>query len=110
MAFTFTATTQEAVRVNISIADNAADNRNLDAFVAKYGCFVDASADNATKRTQRRACREAAVLQLMQDVEDSYEADNAVSPARQAAIDARKARWQAGVVRPTPTPTPTPAP
>lgn len=97
---------QEAVRINVAITDNTAENRNLDAFVAKYGCFVDANADNTTRRAQRRQCREVAILQFMQDVEDGHEADSAVAPARASAIAARKLRWTAGVAQVTPTPTP----
>lgn len=101
---------QESVRINVNILDNAADNSNLDAFVAKFNCFVDANADNTTKRNQRRQCREAAILRFMQDIEDAYVGDTAFIPARQNAINSRKARWQPGVIPPTPTPTPTPVP
>jgi hypothetical protein len=80
------ASTQEAVRVNVNIVDNTAENRNLDAFVAKFGCVIDANAEVSIRRAARRQCREAAILRFMEDVE------------------------QPGVAAPTPTPTPTPTP
>lgn len=101
---------QEAVRVNVNIVDNAAENKNLDAFVAKFNCIIDANAGNTVKRAARRQCREAAILRFMEDVEDAYEGDTAFIPARQAAIAARRARWLPGIGTPTPTPTPTPVP
>jgi len=101
---------QEAVRININFTDSAAENANLDAFVARYGCFVDAGADAPTRRTQRRQCREVAVLKFLSEVEDGYQSDTAVEPARAGAVNARRARWQPGVAAVTPTPTPKPAP
>ena len=99
---------QQQVRVTVTGLGVSENLSNINAFVAKFGCPINGGLGAAGQLAQKVQCREAAILQFMQDVEDDFVGTAAVEPARQTAITQRRGRWVPGVERPTPTPTPTP--